>query len=253
MTAITQPFESAEMRAVISERDQLLREQDGVTVCVPCYQQAEYLHACLASLEAQTVPPLEVIVIDDGTPDDSVMEVVLRHGPETGVHYIRVTNRGLPNARNVGLMLARGRAFLPLDADDWVSPDFIEKTMPLLADADVVVTGLQEHGPRSGAYLPGWDRELVDISEELLWQSNRLFYCALYDTRYLRNLGGWNGRMIHGWEDWDLWLDIYRRGGRIAEVRECLFQYRTKEQSMLHEAERWRDWNRDEMRRHHLG
>lgn len=247
MTAVGQPLEAAAMRAVIEERDQLRRDLDGVTVCIPCYQQSEYLGDCLRSLREQTVDPLEIIVVDDGSDDP-----VDTSGFGTDIRCVRVANRGLPNARNTGLMLARGGWFLPLDADDWLDPTYIEKTLTVAREGyDVVVTGLQEHGPRSGAYLPGWDRELDQISEMLLWQSNRLFYCSLFRTETLRSVGGWNGRMIHGWEDWDLWLDLYRRSVRVGEVRECLFNYRTKEQSMLHDAEKHRDWNLAEMRRHH--
>ncbi len=228
---------------------------NGVTVCVPCYQQAEYLPECFASLRAQTLPPLEVIVVDDGTPDASVWQAFTGSNNDPGINavrvdtrdllpgvrmrYIRVTNRGLPNARNTGLMLARGRAFLPLDADDWIEPTYIEKTLPLLDDADVVLTGIQEHGVRNGTYLPGFDMPWDQVRVEHLHRQNRFYYASLFSTELLRCVGGWNGRRTEGYEDWSLWIDLLGHPcTRLAACLEPLFNYRTRHDSMLAQAER---------------
>jgi glycosyltransferase involved in cell wall biosynthesis len=249
-----QPIQSAETRSVISERDALRRDQDGVTVVVPCYQQAEYLPACLDSIAAQTKPPIEIIVVDDGTPDDSVALVCGSASAPKNLRYVRVTNRHLAAARNTGLMLARGVAFLPLDADDTIEPTFIEKTLPMLEFNDVVCVGLREHGARDGIYLPGYDMPLEEVTESHQWVMNRLFYCCLFRTELLRSCGGYNPRMMYGWEDYDLHIDLMRRGSRYAAVNEYLFNYRTSNDGMMAVAARdHREWNMTEMRRHHLG
>ncbi len=222
-----------------------------MTVCIPCFEQAEWLEEALASVQAQTVSPLETLVVDDGSNEreaDEIRELSRRHGATC----IRVTNRGLPNARNTALMLARGEAFLPLDADDWIEPDYIEKTLPWLRQADVVCVGLQEHGDRSGTFMPGFDRPLEDVTTGLEWRMNRVYYCSLYRTELLRSVGGYNGRMVRGYEDWDLTLDLMTRGARYVAVNEILFHYRTRPDGLLAAAERHhRDENLAEMRRHH--
>jgi len=82
--------------------------------------------------------------------------------------------------------------------------------------------------------------------------SNRLFYCSLFRTQLLRDVGGYNGRMTRGYEDWDLWIDLMQRGVKMAAVNEPLFNYRTRSDSMLAVTEsQHRDWNWDEMARHH--
>jgi glycosyltransferase involved in cell wall biosynthesis len=249
--------ESAALRAVIEERDMLRAElrADGVSVVIPCYEQQEYLERSLASATTQTVPPLEVLVIDDGSKEPVHLPLPYGvAGPQrvAPVRIIRVSNRGLPSARNVGLMNARGHAFLPLDADDWLEPTYIEKTLPLLERADVVLTGLQEHGQRTGTYKPGCDLGLRNVTVESQRLSNRLFYASLFRTDLLKACGGYNGRMVHGYEDWDLWIDLYQRGAKIASVDEPLFNYRTRPDSMLAQTEAdWKDWNFDEMARHH--
>lgn len=251
-------LESPAMRAVIEERDRALEDQwsrPGVTVCIPCFNQVEYLGEALASVHAQTVEPLEVIVVDDGS-TQNVGALVSEWACSLycPLHYLRVTNRGLPNARNVALMHAKGLAFLPLDADDWIDPHYIERTYPLIErGADVVQVGLEEHGHRQGKFFPGYDMPLSSVSYQLERQMNRLFYCALIRTSVLRLAGGWNGRMIHGWEDWDLWCDLLKRGVRFDAVDEILFHYRVKQNSMAVDAEQHRGWNLQEMARHHDG
>lgn len=198
--------------------------------------------------------PLEVIVVDDGSAKPIVLpNLEFKLGVD--VRIIRVTNRGLPNARNVALMHAKGDAFLPLDSDDWIDPTYIEKTYPLLGNhGDVVLTGIQEHGPsRNRSYSPGYDMSYRAVTADLMLNThNRFFYCSLFRTKTLRDVGGYNGRMIHGFEDWDLWIDLLKRGCQFRAVDEPLFNYDTSNPgSMLSSAMRMRDEIIREIHRHH--
>jgi glycosyltransferase involved in cell wall biosynthesis len=122
----TQLFAASDLYSVIEERDKALAELEhgkpGVSVVIPVYDQAEFLERAVWSLFEQTVAPIEIMVINDGSTDPNVERIALElaadpDGMKNGLRYFKVTNRGLPSARNTGLMLARGRAFLPLDAD----------------------------------------------------------------------------------------------------------------------------------------
>lgn len=258
--SIGQTLESGSMRAMIQERDDAYAELErggrpGVSVVIPCFNQVEYLDESLASVLDQTVNALEVIVVDDGSSEDvkSKVEWYATQQWKTPVRYVRVTNRGLPGARNTGLMLARGEAFLPLDADDWIEPSYIERTYPLLQEgADVVVPGLQEHGPtRNGTYMPGYDRPLEQVTVEVMWEFNRTFYCSLFRTRLLREVGGYNGRMVLGFEDYDLAVDLMTRGAKYVAANEVLFHYRTRPDGMLTDAMARQQEIMAEMHRHH--
>ncbi len=236
-----------------------------VSVCIPTHDDADVLVRAVESALNQTVAPLEILVIDDGSREPVVLPPSFAttdstsSTPVIGLRVVRVTNRGLPAARNVGLMLAQGEAWLPLDSDDWIDPTYIEKTLPLLADADVVLTGLQEHGPtRNGTYMPGYDMPFNLVTEEHLWRTNLFYYCSLFRTDYLRSIGGYNTFMAGGYgvnggyEDWTTWIDMMRRGARFAAVMEPLLHYSTaSENSMAHRAQRNRDVLVAEMRRHH--
>lgn len=91
----------------------------SITVVLPCYKQARFLRDALTSLRVQSRPPDQVIVVDDGSPDDVPSAVA--DFPE--VELIRQENRGLSAARNRGLAAATGTYVVFLDADDRLMPE----------------------------------------------------------------------------------------------------------------------------------
>lgn len=101
----------------------------SVSVVLPCFGQAHFLPDALASLREQTCPPEQVIVVDDGSPDD--VSAAIEGFPE--VRLIRQENRGLGAARNRGLAEATGDFVVFLDADDWLLPHALELHARLLA------------------------------------------------------------------------------------------------------------------------
>ena len=90
----------------------------GVSIIIPCYNQAHYLPESIESALRQTLLPLDVIVVDDGSSDDTAT-VAARY---PGVLCLRQRNRGLSAARNAGLDTARGDFVIFLDADDRLLP-----------------------------------------------------------------------------------------------------------------------------------
>lgn len=102
-----------------------------VSIIIPCYNAAPWLAATLASALNQTWPRCEVIVVDDGSTDDS-QAIARRHAPH-GVVAVSQPNRGASVARNTALTLARGDFIQFLDADDILAPDKIAHQMTALA------------------------------------------------------------------------------------------------------------------------
>ena len=104
----------------------------GTTVTITYHnEEIELLERAWWSVAQQTVKPVEILVVDDG----SDKPLAGRWKPATDSYPTRVisiTNRGLPAARNCGLMLTRTVGWIPLDSDDWLAPEFIQKTYPLL-------------------------------------------------------------------------------------------------------------------------
>jgi glycosyltransferase involved in cell wall biosynthesis len=104
-----------------------------VSVIIPCYNAARYIGATLESVRRQTWPNLEVVVVDDGSADDSAQIIEAFKGLD--LTLIRQANRGQTAALNVGRDRATGDFVQYLDADDLIDPDKIEIQMARLADA----------------------------------------------------------------------------------------------------------------------
>ena len=115
-----------------------------VSVLIPTYNRADYLSQALASVFAQSQGPFEIIVVDDGSTDNTP-EVIAAAEPR--VRYIRhERNKGVAAARNTGLKAACGDVVAWLDADDLWEPDFLKTVMPILernGQVDGVYTGLR--------------------------------------------------------------------------------------------------------------
>jgi glycosyltransferase involved in cell wall biosynthesis len=111
----------------------------AVSVIVLCHNYAAYLRTAVASVLAQTYTNYEVIIIDDGSTDDSLkiaQKLADEHGGAAPIRVFHLDDVGSSAARRFGVEHARGRYYAPLDADDKLAPAFLEKTVPVLeADA----------------------------------------------------------------------------------------------------------------------
>ena len=106
-----------------------LNEKGMVSVIVPCYNQAIYLPEALNSLLAQTYQCWEAIVVNDGSPDETEKVALEYTWKDSRIKYVFKENGGLSSARNKGIELAQGEFILPLDADDIIHPEYMEKAM----------------------------------------------------------------------------------------------------------------------------
>lgn len=97
-----------------------------VSIIVPTYNNEKYLANCIDSLLAQTFQDFEVIVVDDGSTDQTIKLLkAFKTNPRIRVHS--QPNSGISAARNQGLKLSRGKFISFVDSDDCVTPDFLEK------------------------------------------------------------------------------------------------------------------------------
>lgn len=112
-----------------------------VSVIVPVYNTENYLKQCLESLKNQTLGRIEIIIVDDGSTDDSanICDIFASH--HENVLVVHKQNEGLAAARNVGLDMARAKYVMFVDSDDWVEPDFCEEPFQVAEynDADIVI------------------------------------------------------------------------------------------------------------------
>ena len=101
--------------------------RDLISVIIPVYKVEAYLRCCLDSVLAQTYTELEIILVDDGSPDGCPAICDAYAGRDARVKVIHQKNAGLSGARNAGMDIARGKYFAFIDSDDFVALDFIER------------------------------------------------------------------------------------------------------------------------------
>lgn len=188
-----------------------------VSVVVPCHNHDQYVATCLASIGRQTVQPIEIIVVDDGSDDKSV-EVAQRFG----ARVISQERAGPACARNRGIREAAGKWTLPVDADDRLAPDCIRRLMEQTYRADMVAPAVQDFGDSyEMTLLPPED--FLGLSRFL--ERNWLGPSCLFSRELWDRAGGYDEH-IRGWEDWDLWIRMLATGARLAVVNEPLYWYR---------------------------
>ena len=201
-----------------------------LSIVIPCFNQAQYLPDAINSVLKQTYKPHEIIVISDGSPDET--RYIAKSYPE--VKYIEQTNKGLASARNTGIMNMTGDYFMPLDADDIMLPSCLQRVADTIAynpEADIVAPSFKEFGARESTIILMQDPQLEDFKT-----ANRIGYFSAIKKEKLLKVGGYNPKMIWGWEDYDLWFDLLKNGAKITTIPEVLILYRVKERSMINEA-----------------
>ena len=115
--------------------------EELISVVVPIYNVEKYLQKCIDSILAQTYRHLEIILVDDGSPDNCGA-ICDNYAQEDGrVLVIHKKNGGLSSARNAGLEIAKGELIVFIDSDDWIDANYIEKLYDDISEsgADVAV------------------------------------------------------------------------------------------------------------------
>lgn len=209
-----------------------------VSVIVPYFRLDETLEETLDSIAAQTHRPIETVIVNDGSlrpQDGGVFDALER----PGVTVVTQANSGLGAARNLGVSQARGAFILPLDADDRLHPEFLERCLrPLLADPDLAYCGtwveyMDQHGSvftdEDGGYMP-----LGNFSRRMPL-NNTAGTCSVLFRREVFDQGFRYSVDLTSYEDWFLFWELHRAGRLGVIAPERLFQYRVRRDSMARE------------------
>jgi glycosyltransferase involved in cell wall biosynthesis len=199
-------------------------------VIIPCYNQAQFLRDAVESVVAQTFADWELIVVDDGSPDDTAAtaQALIAEHPGRAIRLLRKRNGGLSEARNDGIRSARGAYVLPLDADDVIQPTMLEKTVQLLdsnPDIAIAYTDLTHFGAVNRTI------QAAEFDPAKIPHDNQLNYCSLYRYEVWERCGGYRS-FRWGYEDWDFWVGCAAAGFRAVRIPEPLLLYRVKQSSM---------------------
>lgn len=219
-----------------------------VSVIIPCFNQARFLPDCIASLQAQTCPHWEAIIVNDGSPDDT-REVALKLSEvEPRIRYIEQDNRGLSGARNAGIAESSGEFIQFLDADDLLMPEKLQLQLMALKTC---------HG-LAFSYCDFYYCDAMDTSKEVLkglypppkfrmvralhdlalrWEDDLSIpaHCFLLDARFFTDHKIRFDVNLPNHEDWDCWMRILAFDPCVVHIDSKLAVYRVHATSMSHQ------------------
>jgi glycosyltransferase involved in cell wall biosynthesis len=208
-----------------------------ISVVVTCYNYGRYLEGCLRSVLDQTFQDLEIVVIDDGSTDDTP-QVMARFAAVPNLRYHRRENGGHASAKNLGIRESRGEFIAFMDADDLWGPDKLVKQIRLFANPRVGVvysrgtvidkTGKPIENVSTAKFLQPRAGQVTDwlFQDNFVW-----FSSAVVRRTCLETFGGLDESFEMG-NDWDMWLRISTRF-EFAYVDEPLVSYRVGHEGQM--------------------
>lgn len=199
-----------------------------VSILVPVFDAGTLLRRALDSVAAQTFRDHETVVVDDGSTDPRTLAVLDEARARPATTVLRVPNGGPARARNLAAGHARGAYLLALDADDWLAPEFLARTVPVL-DADRAVgvahTWVRLVGRHHGLWKTG------PFTLTALLAQCTVHVSSLFRREIWEQVGGWDPQFVESCEDWDFWVGAAARGWTGQAVCEPLAFYRRTPQS----------------------
>ena len=213
-----------------------MEKKPTISCIIPSYNQSQYLNSAISSALDQTVQAHEIICVDDGSTDNSL--AISQSYEDLGVKVISQVNKGLPSARNTGIMNATGDYLFFLDSDDMLLENAIERITEVAeqTNADVISPSFKCFGLAQDEIILMENPTIEDFKV-----GNRIGYCSAIKREALLEVGGYSPKMWCGWEDFHLTFNLLLRGKTVKTIQEVLWLYRVKENSMIHEANKHAD------------
>ncbi|MFL6278621.1 MAG: glycosyltransferase family 2 protein [Vicinamibacterales bacterium] len=207
-----------------------------VSVIMPAYNVAPYLPDAIESVLSQTFRDLELIIVDDGSPDstfDIASDFARR---DSRVRVLRQKNRGISSARNHAMRVALGSLFAILDSDDMWSPSYLERQLAILANnpaCDIVTGNARLLGSaRDGQPArPTPDDRGEPTLARMLEDETAVFIMSVFRRRVYEVIGGFDESMRTN-EDYDFWIRAAIAGFRFCRNDEPLGRYRRRDDSL---------------------
>jgi GT2 family glycosyltransferase len=207
-----------------------------VTVVVVCWNSADVIGRCLRALLEQEYGSYEIVVVDDGSEDETraVAERELAGG--SGTVVASPVNRGCPHARNLGLQHARGEIVAFIDADGFATPSWLRELVAAFGD-DETIGGVAStvffaddplaiNGAGGAVNRQGW---AADLAMNESYERSRLAEEALYPMgcgmalrrAAIERVGGFDDRMLNYYDDVDYGVRLWRAGYRVVVAGEA--------------------------------
>ncbi len=174
-----------------------------ISIIVPVYKVEPYLDQCVQSIVDQTYQNLEIILVDDGSPDNCGAMCDAWAAKDSRIRVIHKENGGLSDARNAGLAVASGEYIGFVDSDDYIAPTMYEELMTRLTDtgSDIAACGVQ-----------------------MLWEDGKTAMLTGSGSALLDNEQAMEAIVAESWLKQPVWYKLYRRStvaGILFEKGKC--------------------------------
>jgi glycosyltransferase involved in cell wall biosynthesis len=218
----------------------MILNSPAISVIMPAYNQAQYVSEAIQSVLDQTYPDFELIVVDDGSTDET--QRILAGIQDPRLCIIRQPNAGLSAARNTGLRKSSAPFVTFLDADDYFLPDKLEILSGYLeVQNDIgLVAGRARYVDQLGKTILDTEEVLPRLAlPELLLENPICVSAVLLRRSCLEHVGEFDETM-RACEDWDLWLRLLAEGYKMAWVDKPVVAYRIHPGQMTRQSDRMR-------------
>ncbi|MBQ7596194.1 MAG: glycosyltransferase family 2 protein [Clostridia bacterium] len=210
-------------------------ENPLITVVIPIYKVEKYIRRCVESVLAQTYKNLEIILVDDGSPDNCPRICDEYAENDARVKVIHRENGGLSAARNSGIKIAQGEYISFIDSDDYVSPLYIEQLYIALAHYDAAISECSySHNETELDTQIKSDFKLYNDKEaltEILIERDLITSacCKLFLTELFKTIQFPEGKL---YEDYAVMPMLFNKAKKISFVNSKLYFYRVNEESI---------------------
>lgn len=207
-----------------------------ITIVVPIYNVEKYLEKCIKTLINQTYSNLEIILVNDGSPDNSLKICNQYLKEDNRIKIINKENGGLSDARNAGLKMARGEYICFIDSDDYIELDMIEKTKKKLLEEelDVVIFGLYNEVVDSNENIINQKKQSIDlVNFNSIISIIGYAWNKLYKTSFLKEKNITFTKGLSLIEDVVFNEKVFLKNIKIGYINEPLYHYVSRNRSTL--------------------
>ncbi|MCM8512866.1 glycosyltransferase family 2 protein [Acinetobacter bereziniae] len=216
-----------------------------VSIVIPCYNHECFIQDCIISVLDQTYQNIELIIIDDGSHDDSIKRIqeMLQICKQRFVRFeFRYRqNKGLSATLNEALEWCQGEYYSTIASDDILIKDKIEKQINIFLKQDKDILAIM-----GSAYLINENNEIIgsdEVFEDIIYDFDEIFMhqhrllapTQLIKSQAIKDVGGYKDNMII--EDWYMWLKL-TRNGKILAVPDFFVKYRQHENNTTKQLEK---------------
>ena len=152
-----------------------------ISVIIPVYNAKTYIQRCIESIKYQSFNDWELILIDDGSTDNSY-EICKKY-EDSKIHVFHKENGGVSSARNYGLSVAKGKHIVFVDADDYVDKDYLRNFYDNIANSDLVISGYKEVYTSGKVKIKDFGCKKLTI-EDLKKEFDELYLSNLFNSPF---------------------------------------------------------------------